>query len=618
MGSQADASVPALSRETLRQCVIAGAERVIAHREHLNKINVFPVPDRDTGTNLAVTMRAVIAGLQKPLPSLDAVGKTLAASALAGAQGNSGVILAQYFQGLREGIGDGAHVTVDRFVAAMRHAALRARQALAQPREGTILTVMSDVAEHLVSCCKERADDFRTLLDEGLRAARQSLAQTTDRLAVLRHAGVVDAGALGFVHFLEGIRDHLFHEVQSDESEEFSDEVGEVALDAVSVDEPLDFRYCTEAIVQGAKLDPNDLIERLSELGDSVVVAGEETSFHTHVHTNVPALVLEELAERGTVSSLKTDDMWTNLPPSNLGAARAGTALVTDSVCDLPIEYLTKRRIHVVPFRLAFGDDIAVDGVDITPRLFYSQLESSPSLPTTSQPSPADFEMSYRVLARRFADVVSVHLSSDVSGTTSSAQRAAERISRETGMAIHVVDCRTASAGEACVVWAAARAIEGGLDAAASARVAREVAEATSVYVFVPTVKYFILGGRLSPLQGRVAQLLHLLPVLTVRNGRVEPKAKVFGRRAAVSRVLRLALRDASSSRSPLFVISHSEAPMLARRLEKELRRRHPLSEILLAPAGSALGTHSGPGGAAVATLDADLVDRAIARESLS
>jgi hypothetical protein len=94
-------------------------------------------------------MRAVIAGLRRPLPSLDAVSTTLAASALAGAQGNSGVILAQFFQGLREGIGDGIHVTVDRFVVAMRHAALRARQALAQPREGTILTVMSDVAEHL-------------------------------------------------------------------------------------------------------------------------------------------------------------------------------------------------------------------------------------------------------------------------------------------------------------------------------------------------------------------------------------------------------------------------------------------------------------------------------------
>ena len=192
MGHRAEISI--LSRETLRQCVIAGAERVIAHREHLNKINVFPVPDRDTGTNLAATMRAVIAGLQKPLPSLGAVGSTLAASALAGAQGNSGVILAQYFQGLREGIGDGVHLTADRFVAAMRHAALKARQALAQPREGTILTVMSDVGEHLVTCCKERADDFQTLLDEGLRAARQSLAETTDRLAALRHAGVVDAG----------------------------------------------------------------------------------------------------------------------------------------------------------------------------------------------------------------------------------------------------------------------------------------------------------------------------------------------------------------------------------------------------------------------------------------
>jgi len=101
MGRQASSSIPVLSREQLRLCVIAGAERVIAHREHLNRINVFPIPDRDTGTNLAATARAVITGL-RPLPSLDAVSTTLAASALAGAQGNSGVILAQFFQGLRD------------------------------------------------------------------------------------------------------------------------------------------------------------------------------------------------------------------------------------------------------------------------------------------------------------------------------------------------------------------------------------------------------------------------------------------------------------------------------------------------------------------------------------
>ena len=618
MGRQASASVPVLSRETLQSCVIAGAKRVIAHRDHLNQINVFPVPDRDTGTNLAATMRAVIAALGKPLPSVDAVGSTLATSALAGAQGNSGVILAQFFQGLREGIGDCAHVTADRFAAAMRHAAVRARQALAQPREGTILTVMSDVAEHLSSCCKERADDFCTLLDEGLRAARKSLAETPQHLAALRHAGVVDAGALGFVHFLEGIRDQLFHDTSTHTAEAPTDIVLPEAPDVLAADEPVDFRYCTEAVVRGMNLQREELLEKLSTLGDSVVVAGTEMLLHAHIHTNVPAWVLETLAEAGEVSSTKVDDMWKNLSATSPNANRAGTALVTDSVCDLPIDFVTARRIQVVPFRVAFGDEVVLDGVDMTPRRFYSRLEACTSLPTTSQPSPADFETLYRLLTRRFSGVVSVHLSAAVSGTADSARRAAQLVSEETGVPIDVVDSRTASAGEACVVWATARAVDKGINAAGCSRVARETAAASSVYVFVPTVRYFVLGGRLSPLQGRIARLLRLLPILTLHDGRVAPAGKVFGRRAAARRVLRLALRDARSSATPLFVISHSEAPGLAGRYERALRKRHPNADILIAHAGPALGTHSGPGGVAIATLDEALVDRAIERETSS
>jgi len=567
---------------------------VIAHREHLNEINVFPVPDRDTGTNLAVTMRAVLAGLKSPSTSLDALGTRLAASALEGAQGNSGVILAQYFQGLREGIGDGVHVTVDRFVAAMKHAASRAREALAQPREGTILTVMSDVAEHLAATCRERAHDFRTLLDEGLQAARRSLAETPHRLAVLRQAGVVDAGALGFVHFLEGIRDHLARGGEQVE-ETALDDVGALPLSSAApadITESVDFRYCTEAVLRSSNLDRVALLEELSLLGDSVVVAGTDELLHVHVHTNVPALVLELLADRGRVDSTKTDDMWKTLSPSAVALERVGSALVTDSVCDLPVEYTTERRIQVVPLRVAFGDEPFLDGVNITSRQFYQRLAAETKLPTTSQPSPADFETLYRLLSRRFASIVSVHLSSGVSGTADSARRAATQVSEETGVPIEVVDSRSASAGEACVVWAASRAMECGLGGADAAGVARKAAEGVSVYVYVPTVRYFVLGGRLTPLQGRIARWLHLLPILTVREGRVAAAGKVLGQRAAKRSVVRRALRDARRFEQPLFIVSHSEAAALAEFLAQAVRTKRPEAQVLLAHAGPALGSH--------------------------
>ncbi|MDD5265297.1 MAG: DegV family protein [Candidatus Bipolaricaulis sp.] len=601
-----------LTREHLRQCVIAGAERVIASRDALNRINVFPVPDGDTGTNLAATMRAVLEGLRQPLSSIDAVGKTVALSALSGAQGNSGVILAQFFQGLREGMAGCAQLTVDRFARAVRHAAERAREALAQPREGTILTVMTAVAEHLASC-RDRVADFRVLLDEGLGVARRSLAETQHQLAVLRKAGVVDAGALGFVRFLEGIRDHLWHEDRDDAGLPDDAFVPDVLPSRVE-SEPVDFRYCAEAVVLSADAERVQVQKVLAELGDSVVVAGSAEEIHAHVHSNVPALVFEALEQFGTLEHRKVDDMWRALPTGDPYGTRSGVALVTDSVCDLPTAVLTAGRVQVVPLRVAFGDETLLDRVDITPRQFYERLQVDPAFPTTSQPSPADFLATYRHLAGRFDAILSVHLSADVSGTYRCAEVAARQVAAETGVPIRVVDSRSASAAEGLVVWATLQAIQANLSLEGCARVAAASAAASDTYVYVPTVRYFVRGGRLSPLQGRVASILRILPVLTIRAGRVVSAGKRVGVRSARRRALNLALRRAASMERPIFAVSHSNAPDLVQHYKLALHKRFPASDVLTADAAPALGSHAGPGGATIAVLDAAIVAREVGR----
>ncbi len=609
MSRPSDRSVRTLTRDFLQQSVIAGARRVIAHRDHLDRINVFPVPDRDTGTNLALTMRAIVDGLQRPLPSLAAVSSSIASSALTGAQGNSGVIFAQFFQGLREGFSDSVQVSARRFADALRRASTRAREALAQPREGTILTVINDVAEHL-SRHAERLPDFKALLDEGLRVAKESLAETTDRLAALKEAGVVDAGALGFVHFLEGIRDFFHRGAGEGGTPCPSNELSEPPPS--SAPQRLDFRYCVEAVVRGERIPRRDVIERLSTLGDSVVVAGTDTEIHAHVHTNVPAYALALLAEHGEVQRPKVDDMLVAIEGEPAAETRSGIALVTDSACDLPIEILTERTVHVVPVRLAFGDEVLLDRVDITPGQFYARLSTSSVFPKTSQPRPIDFLTVYRHLARTYEGIVSVHLSAEVSGTLQSAQTAARRVSEETGVPIEIVDCRSASAAEGLVVWAASRAIEAGCTLAECAEIARETARSTHVYVYVPTVEYFVRGGRLSPMRGRVAKLLRLCPVLTVEDGGIVPAGKAFGPRAAQRRVLKEVLRHARGMQRPTFVVSQSAAPELVERYRTELLLQAKDARVWVTDTAPAIGCHAGPGAAAIAVTDAGLVDRRI------
>ena len=611
MPRTADRSIRTLTRDFLQQSVIAGARRVIAHRDHLDRINVFPVPDRDTGTNLALTMNAIVDSLQRPLPSLAAVSSSIATSALTGAQGNSGVIFAQFFQGLREGLSDSVQVSARRFVDALRRASTRAREALAQPREGTILTVINDVAEHL-SRHAERLSDFKVLLDEGLRVAKESLAETTDRLAVLKQAGVVDAGALGFVHFLEGIRD-FFHRGADAVGGEASPTIDEPAeLAPRPAPQRLDFRYCVEAVVRGVRIPRRDIIERLSVLGDSVVVAGTDTEIHAHVHTNVPAYALALLAEHGEVQNPKVEDMLVAIESAPAVETRTGIALVTDSACDLPMEILTERRIHTVPVRLAFGDEVLLDRVDITPGQFYDRLATSPVFPKTSQPRPIDFLALYGHLAQTYEGIVSVHLSAELSGTLQSAQTAARQVSEETGVPVEIVDCRSASAAEGLVVWAASKAIEAGCTLAECAEIARETAQRTYVYVYVPTVEYFVRGGRLSPMRGRIAKLLRLCPVLSSVDGRLVPAGKAFGARAAQRRVLKEALRHARGMDRPTFVVSQSAAPKLAEQYRTELLLKAGDACVWMTDTAPAIGCHAGPGAAAIAVTDAGRVDRRI------
>lgn len=594
----------------MRRAVITGAHRVIANKDLIDRINVFPVPDLDAGSNLAATMRGVIRGLSLPKSSLVTVSTAIASSALAGARGNSGVIMAQFFQGLREGIADQLQISVVHFVEAAKRAATRAREALANPQEGTILTVMSDFADHIARNA-ERLGDFLSLLEEGLHVARRSLAETTDRLDALRKAGVVDAGALGFVNFLEGFVESFAY---GEEEEVVAAEVLETDFDIATsyVPECVDFRYCTEGVVIGEGIDRPVLKQRLTQLGDSVVVAGTDQEVHVHVHTNAPAHALEVLAEVGKIRSQKVEDMLAQLEEHPTEPKRAGVALVTDSICDLPQAYLTTQRIRVIPARVAFGEEELLDRVEITPKQFYKRLATAKILPKTSQPTPADVLLLYRYLSRHYAGVLSIHLSAEVSGTYQTALAAARTVSAETGVPIEVVDSRTASAAQGLAVWAAARAIEAGLSLDTCHAVAREAAAGVSIFVFVPTVEYFVRGGRLSPIQGRIAELLHLKPILTVRDGKVTAAGRVIGRRRAVRKTFSFVTELAQEMGAPMFIVAHSAAPKLASRYAEALNRGFPASRVMVTDAAPALGSHAGPGGAAIAVLDTEPIEQII------
>jgi len=585
----------------LKHAVIAGAQRLIQMQEQLNDINVFPVADSDTGTNMALTMRCVAEGaLSCKESSVFAVSEALADSALMGARGNSGAILAQFFQGLSEGLRGKSRIDLAGFAKAVQHASESAREAIAEPREGTILTVIHDWAEHIHEI-RERVSDFRAMIRSSLCAASDSLQRTPEKLKTLAKAGVVDAGAQGFVHLLEGAQTFI----QSGRIERLARGVlsfGHVKARVDEAPEEIKFQYCTQAMVVGTNIDRAALKQKLRPLGDSMIVAGSSQRVRVHIHTNVPEQVFSIVSEYGSLIDRKKDDMRGQHSRAHHDPQAQTLALITDSACDLPADEMIQYNIRMVPVVVIFGNKTYVDKVSITDRDFYKLLSESVTHPTTSQPSPADFQAVYSQAAGSHRQAIAIILSGALSGTLQAAQYAAKVVRDEIN--IEVIDSKNVTAGLGLIVREAAEAIESG----ASLQEVRDrihwAIRNVRVYLNLETMKYLVRSGRISKLRGVAAKLLNLRVILTLNSeGRLEAIAKAITRKRARRKLMEIVKREATGKRNLRFLVAHASAPETAIYYAEQLRKIFEIPEVPIVPVSPALGAHAGPGAAGIAFL---------------
>ncbi len=590
-----------LDGNRLSRAVIAGAHFVAERAEALNKINVFPVPDGDTGTNVASTLQKIASGIARVRQRhVREMSRTVADQAVGGARGNSGAILAQFFCGFSEGLPDAPRVTTGGFGEAVVRAAESAYSAIARPVEGTILTVIRDWAGHV---SRRAADepDFGVLLPESLKAAQVSLENTPKQMKALQKAGVVDAGAQGFVYLLEGIVTYFRESARMAPLTTAPEDIQAAVFDRSP--EAILFRFCTEVLLEGDAIDRDGLRREVALLGDSIVMAGGASRLRLHIHTNEPEKLFEVAARFADVAQTKVEDMRAQ-HESRFDKNRAErVGIVTDSTCDLPITMLEELGVGVVPVRVYFGSENYLDKVTITPSEFYGRFAVTDVAPKTSQPPPADFTQVYQNVAQHAGSIVSVHLGSRLSGTYQAAVVGARPVPKTE---ITHVDSGSASVGLGLVVRAAAEAARSGKTAAEVAEIARETAARIRVFVAVPTLKHLVRGGRVSATRGFVARLLGLLPILTItRDGKVEAAGKARGYAAARRKMMKLLFEEAGQreSASRRFGVAHCDAEDAADELSREIRARYPESDVMIVECGPALGAHGGPGALAVAVL---------------
>ena len=289
-----------------------GIRNLTIHKEQVNALNVFPVPDGDTGTNMLVTMQCGLAAVHKEDMVLSQVAKQFARAITFGARGNSGVILSQFFKGLSELFYDREAAEYPLFISALENGVKCAYQAVPQPMEGTILTVVREATEHVREKYEKGSiQNYQDVLNCFLEEARCALERTPELLAVLKSAGVVDSGGAGLIHVFEGMEKCLNHETLPEA--ENTDKKKQEDYSRFNRDSVFKYGYCTELLLQlvngKARFQYAAFQKEISRFGDSLVTVFEDDKLKLHIHTFSPEMVLSFCHQYGEFLNLKIENM---------------------------------------------------------------------------------------------------------------------------------------------------------------------------------------------------------------------------------------------------------------------------------------------------------------------
>jgi DegV family protein with EDD domain len=590
----------------LRRGILAGVRHVTRQRSELDRINVFPVPDGDTGTNLTLTLSSIADAVRSVRSdSLTEVADAAAEASVLAARGNSGMLFSHFLLGFAVATREKFRAGSREVAEALSHAASSLHEVLENPREGTIVSVARDMAAEARRRAAEGGDDIYDWLRSMHVAAERSLRRTREILPALREAGVVDAGAKGFVSFFEGVLGYIEGRIQDGALEEFEHEPPDAPGPSLYFAREAGMgagegRYCTQIAVRtdgeaGDVGAPEDVIRAaLAGHGTSTIVLRAGTVVKVHVHADAPDEIAAILEAFGEIVSRRVED-----------TAMAGTTrhvgVLTDSSADLPRDWVERHGVQVVPVQVILGDRSYRDGTEIDAARLY-EIMSDPSVepPKTSQPAPSDFRNAgERAVERGAEGLLGIFLGASLSGTYGSGAAALRALE---GVRSEVVDSRSTTLGLGLMVVRAVELLDEGRSLDEVAAELRRIRERSNVFFTVDTMEYLLRSGRVGRARAWLGEKLDLKPILSLdREGHVVAAGRVRGREAAIPRVLELLDERLVEAHRYRFGVVHFAAAETARLLVAELRRRYDPVEILSGPATAALGVHVGPGAWAIA-----------------
>jgi DegV family protein with EDD domain len=577
-----------IDAKKFKDIIRRGMEYLFQERELLNRINVFPVPDGDTGDNLVHTLKPVYGQIDAICePRLDNLAAQLAAEMLMSAKGNSGVIFAQFFFSFAKALKGHAVIGPADFSLAMEKAVHETYESIAAPQEGTILTVLRHTAEEFKRLALN-GEKYQVIFEKAIIACREILEKTRQMLPQLKKAKVVDAGGLGFYLFFKGMGAAVLDKKAAmDKNLDVFDRIPK------AVDQS-QFAYCAEWVFRPGKKDKDFYKELLKKHGDSLIIAGASELLHLHIHTDNPEDVEKELVLNGEIISRKVDSLGKPGKP----CPEITLALLMDSAVDIPERTEKANGIVTVPLQILLNDRYFRDKVEIGKDELYRRMRQEKDLVVkTSQPAPLEFKAAFESALARQRQALFFSLSSRLSGSYQNAQAALRLLPESDQARVRIVDTLNVSAGSGLLLCRALQILGQGRNLEQTAAEIEAVRGDVVSLGYVESLEYAVRGGRLPPIAGAVTRLLGIQPLVAFENGVLVKKGMLFSTRNKEKKVVSRLLKRLDLGKTYSVGIVYTDNPQSAMRLEDELAKSSlKIASVYQVIGAAVLGAHAGPG----------------------
>ncbi|MDD3386592.1 MAG: DegV family protein [Candidatus Pacebacteria bacterium] len=437
-----------ISHKELKKMLLFSSERIERDKEQINKINVFPVPDQDTGSNLSATLKGIKENIaDKDFNSISDLSDSVLDGALTAAQGNTGIIYTGFLAGFFPCIAEDDLLTAEKMGIAFEKGYERAKDSIQNPKEGTML----DVIKAFALAIKEKSKEEKDIIENfyyAIEKANEALIDTPNKMEVLKKAGVVDAGGLGFLMILETYLDTL--KEQEDPFIIRKEEQKQVYRPKRFI-QILSNRYEVVALLDDGYYEEKQVRERLDKMGNclDIIKIGNRTKIH--IHTDDPYEVRDIIKKMGNIESLRIEDM-TKEVTGQKSVENVSIGIVTDERAGLNSKIIGHYDIEVIPLRIIWEEGESVAGENICQRIKEAKEKGIKSCPKIEPISPEFFMESYKSQLQKFDDVICITSSSLLSDNYSSAIKGKELLSKEEKEHIYIIDSKNISAGQSVLI----------------------------------------------------------------------------------------------------------------------------------------------------------------------